>query len=64
MRIEWLPGIHLKKLEYPSPKDALIVPNLVEIGQTVLEKEFFFNDINVFLLFRNNLPLEKGELFI
>ena len=41
MRIEWLPGIHLKKLEYPSPKDALIVPNLVEIGQTVLEKEFF-----------------------
>ena len=36
------------------------VPSLVEIGQLVLEKKTFFNFINVYLLFRNYVPLEKG----
>ena len=31
----------LNKLEFPSPKDALYVVGLVEIGQVVLEKIFF-----------------------
>ena len=31
---------------------------LVEIGPVVIEKIFKF--VNVFSLFRNNLPLEKG----
>ena len=30
-----------KKLEFPSPKDALIVLSLVEIGPGVLEKKIF-----------------------
>ena len=34
---------------------------LVEIGLVVLEKKVvFFNFINIFLIFRNYLPLEKG----
>ena len=36
------------------------MPSLVEIGSVVLEKRIFFNFINVFSLFRNYLPLEKG----
>ena len=35
------------------------MPSLVEIGPVVLEKKIF-NFINVFSLFRNYLPLEKG----
>ena len=35
------------------------VPSLVEIGPVVLKKEIFF--VNVFLLFRNYLHLEKGK---
>ena len=34
--------------------------SLVEIGPVVLEKRIFLNFVNAFLLFRNNLPLEKG----
>ena len=37
------------------------VPSLVEIGSVILEKKIFFNFINVFSLFRNYLPLEKGR---
>ena len=36
------------------------MPRLVEIGSVVLEKRIFLNFINVFSLFRNYLPLEKG----
>ena len=36
------------------------VPSLVEIGSVVLEKKIFYNFVNVFSLFRNYLPLEKG----
>ena len=35
------------------------VPSLVEIGSVVLRRRFF-NFVNVFSLFRNYLPLEKG----
>ena len=34
--------------------------SLVEIIPVVLEKRIFFNFVNVFSLFRNYLPLEKG----
>ena len=33
--------VHLNKLEALSPKNALILPSLVEIGQVVLEKRIF-----------------------
>ena len=36
------------------------MPSLVEIGSVVLEKRFL-NFVNVFSLFRNYLPLEKGR---
>ena len=37
-----------------------IMPSLVKIGPVVLEKKIFFNFVNVFWLFSNYLPLEKG----
>ena len=37
-----------------------VVPSLVEIGPVVLEKKIFLNFVNVCLLFRNYLPLEKS----
>ena len=36
------------------------MPSLVEIGLVVLEKKIF-NFLNVYFLFRNYLPLEKGR---
>ena len=36
------------------------MPSLVEIGPVILEKKIL-NFVNVFLLFRNYLPLEKGR---
>ena len=40
------------------------MPNLVEICPVVLEK-IFLNFVNVFLLFRNDIPLEKsGDLHL
>ena len=36
--------------------------SLVEIGSVVLEKNIFFNFVNVFSLFHNYLPLEKGRV--
>ena len=52
-------ALHLDKLECLSPKDALYVASLDEIGQVVLEN-FLKNFVNVVLLFCNYLPLEKG----
>ena len=51
--------LHLNKLELPSPKDALCqvwlkLPQWFWGGR-------FFKFVNVFSLFRNYLPLEKGE---
>ena len=36
------------------------MPSLVEIGSVVLDKKIFFNFVNLFSLFGNYLPLEKG----
>ena len=38
----------------------MFLPSLLEIGQVVLGKKIFKKFVNEFLLFRNNLPLEKG----
>ena len=57
MRIEWFFINHLNKLEYPSPKDALWQVWL-KLVQWFLRR--FLNFVNVFLLFRNYLTLEKG----
>ena len=35
------------------------MPSLVEIGQVILEEDFFFYFVNVFWLFLNYLPFEK-----
>ena len=49
---------HLNKLESPSPKDALCQAWL-KLAQWFWRRRFF-NFVNVFSLFRNYLPLEKG----
>ena len=51
-------ALHLNKLISPSPKDALCQVWL-KLAQWFLRRRFF-NFVNVFLLFRNYLPLEKG----
>ena len=51
-------ALHLNKLEFPSPKDALCQVWL-KLAQWFWRKRFF-NFVNVFSLFRNYLPLEKG----
>ena len=56
MRIYWF--FIWRNLNPYHPR--MLVPRLVEIGSVVLEKRIFFNIINVFSLFRNYLPLEKG----
>ena len=60
--------LHLNKVYFSSPKDALIVQSLVDIGPVVLEKIIFkfchrkfFKFVNAFSLFHNYLPLEKGR---
>ena len=50
-------ALHLNKPESPSPKDALCQ---VWLAQWFLRRRFL-NFINVFLPFRNYLPLEKDE---
>ena len=50
--------LHLNKLESPSPKNALWHVWL-KLVQWFLRRRFL-NFVNVFLLFWNNLPLEKG----
>ena len=50
--------LHLKKLESPSPKEALCQVQL-KLAQWFWRRRFF-NFLNVFSLFHNYLPLEKG----
>ena len=38
-----------------------IVPNFVEFDPVVLEKKFFLYFVNVYSIFANYLPLEKGR---
>ena len=52
-------ALHLKKIEFPSPKDALCQIWL-KLDQWFWRRRFF-NFVNVFSLFRNYLPLEKGR---
>ena len=51
-------ALHLKKFEFPSPKDALCQVWLKQVQW--FWKRRFLIFVNVFLLFRNYLPLEKG----
>ena len=54
---------HLKKLESPSPKNALC-QNWLKLAQWLWRREFF-NFVNVFSSFRNYLPFEKdGALLL
>ena len=59
LRLEKGCALHLNKLEPPSPKDALcqIWLRLVQWSR----RRRFLNFVNVFSLFRNYLPLEKGR---
>ena len=50
--------LHLNKLESPLPNDALCQVSL-KLAQWFWRRRFL-NVVNVFLLFRNYLPLEKG----
>ena len=52
----------MNKFESPLPKDALCEVWL-KLAQWFWRRRFF-NFVNVFLLFRNYLPLEKGGSFI
>ena len=54
--------LHLNKLKFPSPKDGLWQVWL-KMAQWFWRRRFL-NFINVFSLFRNNLPLENAEPFI
>ena len=49
----------LNKLEFPSRTQVYFMSSLVEIGQVVLQKKIFELG-NVFTLFLNCLPSEKG----
>ena len=49
--------LHLKKLQFPSSKDALWQLPL-KLAKWFWRRFLYF--VNVFLLFRNYLPLEKG----
>ena len=51
-------ALHLNKLESPSPKDALCQVWL-KLAQWFWRRRFL-NFVNVFTLFLNYLPLEKG----
>ena len=50
--------LHLNKLESPLPKDALCQVWL-KLAKWFWRR-IFFNSVNVFSLFHNNIPLEKG----
>ena len=56
MRIYWF--FIWRNLNPYHPR--MLVPRLVEIGSVVLKKRIFLNFVNVFSLFSNYLPLEKG----
>ena len=49
---------HFKKLKPPSPKDALC-QELFKLASWCWRRDFF-NFVNVFSLFCNYLPLDKG----
>ena len=51
-------ALHLNKLEFPSPKDALF-KDWLKLAQW-LRKRIFLNDVNVFLLFPYFLALKTG----
>ena len=51
-------ALHLNKLESPLLKDALYQVWL-KLAQWIWRRRFF-SFVNVFSLFRNHLPLEKG----
>ena len=51
----------MKKLESPSPKDALC-QDWLKFAQWFWKREFF-NFVNVFSLLCNYLPLENGRTF-
>ena len=53
-------ALHLNKLEFPSPKDALCHVWL-KLTEWFLRRRFL-NFVNEFSLFRNSLPLEKGSV--
>ena len=55
-------ALHLSKLESPSPNNALY-QDWLKLAQWFWRREFF-NFVNVFSLFRNYRPLEKGGPFI
>ena len=50
--------LHLKKLKFPSPKDALC-QGWLKLAQWFWRRRFL-NFVNVFSLFHYYLPLEKG----
>ena len=52
-------ALHLNKLEFPLPKDALCQVWL-KLDQWFWRRRFF-NLVNVFSPFRNYLPLEKSR---
>ena len=54
--------LYLKKLKSPSPKDALC-QYCLKFAQWFWRRRFL-NFVNVFSLFHNYLPLEKGGPFI
>ena len=56
---ETLLVLHLKTFEFPSPKDALCQV-WIKLAQWFWRRRFF-NFVNVFSLFQNYLPLEKGR---
>ena len=56
MRIKWF--FICTKLSPIHPR--MLVPSLFKIGPVVLSGRGFFNFVNVFWLFPNYLPLEKG----
>ena len=64
--LEKFGALHLNKLESHSPMDVLCqvwlkLAQWFSSGPVVQQKRIFFNFINVFSLFRNNLPLEKSD---
>ena len=52
-------ALHVKKLESPSPKNALCQV-CMKFAQWFWRRRFF-NSVNIFSLFRYYLPLEKGK---
>ena len=52
--------LHLKKLDSPSPKNALSQV-WFKLALWFWRRRLFFNFVNVYSLFHNYLPLEKGR---